>query len=130
MRHAHQRQGRSCGIDRNVEREDEIMKTRHIIRRAGKSLRHAKVRTLLTSLAISVGAFTVTVALAAGAGGQAYTDSLAKNNGDQRSLTVLPKADESESDAPKVHDSAVAAKQGVLTDSDIETLKKVKGVGE
>ena len=45
------------------------MKTRDIIRRAGKSLRHAKVRTLLTSLAISVGAFTVTVALAAGAGG-------------------------------------------------------------
>lgn len=106
------------------------MKTRDIIRRAGKSLRHAKVRTLLTSLAISVGAFTVTVALAAGAGGQAYTDSLVKNNGDQRSLTVFPKADESDSDAPKVHDSAASTKQGVLTDSDIETLKKMKGVGE
>lgn len=107
------------------------MKTRDIVRRAGSSLRHAKVRTLLTSLAISVGAFTVTVALAAGAGGQAYTDSLVKNNGDSQSLTVFPKADEGDSDAPKVHDSAtVAAKKGVLTDGDIEKIRTVSGVGE
>jgi putative ABC transport system permease protein len=107
------------------------MKTRDIIRRAGRSLRHAKVRTLLTSLAISVGAFTVTVALAAGAGGQAYTDSLVKNNGDQRSLTVYPKADdEGATDAPKEHDAASTAKQGVLVDSDVEKIRKVNGVSE
>ena len=45
------------------------MKTTDIIRRAGRSLRQAKIRTILTSLAIGVGAFTLTLSLAAGAGG-------------------------------------------------------------
>ena len=46
------------------------MKTRYIIRRAGRSLRHEKARTLLTSLAIAVGAFTLTLSIAAGEGRQ------------------------------------------------------------
>ena len=50
------------------------MKTIDIMRRAGNSLRQAKARTLLTSLAIGVGAFTVTLSLAAGTGTREYTD--------------------------------------------------------
>lgn len=46
------------------------MKTLDIARRAGKNLRQAKLRTLLTALAISVGAFTISLALAAGEGGR------------------------------------------------------------
>ena len=44
------------------------MKRLDIIRRAGRNLKQAKVRTLLTALAISVGAFTLTLSLAIGAG--------------------------------------------------------------
>lgn len=105
------------------------MKVRDIAIRAGRSLRHAKARTLLTSLAISVGAFTVTMALAAGAGGRAYTDGLLKNNGDARSLSVLVK--ESDDSQPKEYspDSATKA-QGYLGNSDVEAIKKTSGVVE
>ncbi|HSW91679.1 MAG TPA: ABC transporter permease [Candidatus Saccharimonadales bacterium] len=106
------------------------MKIRDTAIRAGRSLRHAKARTLLTSLAISVGAFTVTVALAAGAGGQAYTDSLIKNNGDASNLTVFVKPEEAD-DAPKEYTANSVATQGeFLTDKDIDTIKKVAGVSE
>lgn len=106
------------------------MKIRDTAIRAGRSLRHAKARTLLTSLAISVGAFTVTVALAAGAGGQAYTDSLLKNNGDASNLSVFAKA-EQDSDVPKEYSTNSSAAQGaVLTDKDVDTIKKIAGVGE
>lgn len=106
------------------------MKIRDTARRAAKSLRQAKARTLLTSLAISVGAFTVTLALAAGAGGQAYTDSLIKNNGDSNSLTVLAKR-EKKSDAPQEYGSTdEASKQGILTDKDIAKIKAVKNISD
>ncbi|HMH69795.1 MAG TPA: ABC transporter permease [Candidatus Saccharimonadales bacterium] len=107
------------------------MKIRDTVRRAGRSLRQAKARTLLTSLAISVGAFTVTLALAAGAGGQAYTDSLIKSNGDARHLSVFPKVDEGKSEAPKEYGAqSVATKQGVLTENDLNKLKKIDGIAE
>lgn len=107
------------------------MKTRDIMVRAGRSLRHAKARTLLTSLAISVGAFTVTMALAAGAGGRAYTDSLLQNNGDARSLSVLVKEESSDS-APKEYDpnGGQANSQGLLSNKDLDTIKAVSGVAE
>lgn len=107
------------------------MKIRDTVRRAGRSLRQAKARTLLTSLAISVGAFTVTLALAAGAGGQAYTNSLIKNNGDSQSLSVFAKQEENSSDAPKEYGvDTQSAKQGVLTDADIAKVKKIENVTE
>lgn len=107
------------------------MKTRDIMIRAGRSLRHAKARTLLTSLAISVGAFTVTMALAAGAGGRAYTDSLLQNNGDARSLSVLVK-EEGSTDAPKEYDplSSRANAQGMLSDDDLKKVKDTPGIAE
>jgi putative ABC transport system permease protein len=107
------------------------MKIRDTVRRAGRSLRQAKARTLLTSLAISVGAFTVTLALAAGAGGQAYTDSLIKNNGDANHLSVFAKAEDSNDSTPKEYGTqSVAKKQGVLTNRDVEKLKTIKNVTE
>ena len=54
------------------------MKTTDIIRRAARSLANAKARTILTSLAIGVGAFTITVSLAAGQGAR---EALAAING-------------------------------------------------
>lgn len=46
------------------------MITKDVIRRAGRNLRQAGGRTVLTSLAIGVGAFTITRAMAAGNGGR------------------------------------------------------------
>lgn len=65
------------------------MKRRDIIRRAGRSLRQAKARTLLTSLAIAVGAFTLTVSLAAGEGSRQYADKLIGSNINPRALFIV-----------------------------------------
>ncbi len=64
------------------------MKTRDIITRAGRSLRQAKARTLLTSLAIAVGAFTLTLSLAAGEGSRQYADKLISSNIDPQTLII------------------------------------------
>lgn len=64
------------------------MKTFDIIRRAGRSLQHAKARTFLTSLAIAVGAFTLTIAIAAGEGARQYTDTLLTTNIDPQVLAI------------------------------------------
>jgi len=104
------------------------MKTTDIIRRAGRNLRQAKVRTLLTALAISVGAFTITLALAAGTGGKEYTDSLIENNGDARSLSVFAKnASTGEDSGPKKY-GASEASQGLLGKKDVDRIKKTMGV--
>lgn len=64
------------------------MKMIDTIRRAARSLGNAKVRTALTALAIGVGAFTLTVTLAAGNGIRDYTDRLVANNFDPAELIV------------------------------------------
>lgn len=105
------------------------MKRRDIIRRAGRSLRQAKIRTLLTALAISVGAFTITLSLAAGAGGQKYTQDLIANNGDMQSLMVFAGQDERQnSDAPTEYSTTQASRVFIKT-SDVDNIKKIDGVG-
>lgn len=64
------------------------MKTSDIIRRAGRSLRHAKVRTILTALAIGVGAFTLTLTIAASTGAKAFIDQVISDNFDPAELIV------------------------------------------
>lgn len=64
------------------------MKFIDTIKRAGRSLKTSKVRTALTSLAIGVGAFTLTLTLAAGNGIRDYTDRLVSNNFDPSELLV------------------------------------------
>ena len=59
-----------------------------ILSRASRSLRQAKTRTILTSLAIAVGAFTLTVSLAAGAGSRDYTNKLITSNIDPQALFI------------------------------------------
>ncbi len=65
------------------------MKRIDILRRAGRNLQQAKGRTILTSLAIGVGAFTLTMALAAGQGTRDYADKLLQNNVDPRAVFVV-----------------------------------------
>lgn len=64
------------------------MRRRDILRRAARNLSQAKVRTFLTSLAIAVGAFTLTLSLAAGEGARRYANDLLKNNVDPQALFI------------------------------------------
>ena len=106
------------------------MKTFDIARRAARSLRNAKARTILTSLAIGVGAFTITVSLAAGEGARQYADNLINSNVNPQSLFIV--ADKSlfeggPSQAPiKVYDPNVSTSQGVtmkmMTQEDVDKL--------
>lgn len=108
------------------------MKARDVIRRAGRNLRQAKVRTLLTALAISVGAFTIMLSLAAGEGARQYADNLIKSNVDPRSLFIVKdktitgqgQAQSSlrEYDASEGQQNGVTIKQ--LNKEDIEALSK------
>lgn len=59
-----------------------------IIRRASRSLKSAKLRTLLTSLAIAVGGFTLTLTLAGSNGARNYADKLVSSNFDPSELLV------------------------------------------
>lgn len=59
-----------------------------IIHRASRSLRQAKARTLLTSLAIAVGSFTLTLAIAAGEGSRQYAEKIINSNIDPQMLMI------------------------------------------
>ncbi|MEP6710629.1 MAG: ABC transporter permease [Candidatus Saccharibacteria bacterium] len=112
------------------------MKTIDLLQRAARSLKSAKARTILTSLAIAVGAFTLTVTLSAGNGIRAYTDRLIANNFDPaESIVGRDKEieDRAASTAPKEYSESignltVGAQAGSLqikqiTDKDIAQLK-------
>ena len=108
------------------------MRTSDIIRRAGQNLSQAKVRTFLTALAISVGAFTITLAFAAGNGGKQYTDTLLSSNGDSNSITVYQKQERpgEKSGPEKYGASDQASGQVFLSDKDVSKVEKIKGVAK
>ena len=113
-----------------------------IVRRGSRSLRSAKARTILTSLAIAVGGFTLTATLAAGNGVRGYTDRLVKSNFDPAELIVGRDKEITNSGAPntapKEYDESISSlsvggdgstlqlKQ--VTDADIIDLKKLSYV--
>lgn len=112
---------------------------RDIIRRSSRSLRSAKMRTILTSLAIAVGGFTLTLTLAAGNGIRDYTDRLVATNFDPAELIVGRDKEVSNSGTPnaepKEYDESISSltiggngnslqiKQ--VTDNDVEQLQKL-----
>ena len=65
------------------------MRTTDISRRSIRGLKNAKTRTVLTSLAIAVGAFTITISLAAGEGTRQYADNLINSNVNPQSLFIV-----------------------------------------
>jgi len=111
------------------------MKTTDIIRRAGRSLRHAKIRTILTSLAIAVGALTLTFAVAAGEGARRYADTLISSNVDANSLAVAKDKDffsAGQGGDVKEYDASQGSFQGVtlkrLTETDLAKIRSLPGV--
>ncbi len=111
------------------------MKLRDITIRAGRSLKQAKARTLLTSLAIGVGAFTITLSLAAGAGGRSYTDQIISSNTDAKELSVSVQPPINQQGPQKyssfINNSAITTALGstnALTQDDINRISKVTNV--
>jgi len=106
------------------------MKTIDIARRAARSLRNAKARTILTSLAIAVGAFTITVSLAAGEGARQYADNLINSNVNPQALFIVKDKTITEGGGAqssiRVYDPDTATTQGItikqMTQADIDTL--------
>lgn len=110
-----------------------------ILKRAGKNIRLAKGRTILTSLAIAVGATTVALAIAAAKGGNAYVDSLANKIGDQNALTVVRLVkDKRDPYAPNKVETTLEDSRKTLAEADMEKhsiknedlqkIAKIKGV--
>ena len=109
-----------------------------IIKRAGRNLRQSKGRTILTALAISVGAFTIGLALMAGEGGRLYTNSIVDAAGDKKVIMVgkkieaekkdqLPEYGSSAEEADK--NKALAARSKyVLNDKDLEKIRRTPHV--
>jgi putative ABC transport system permease protein len=98
-------------------------------------LRQAKARTLLTSLAIGVGAFTITLALAAGAGGRQYASDIVSSNTDVRQLFVQPKdAHTTDPTKPREYQDGPSMSFGggfsqrMLSGNDITKLEKMANV--
>ncbi|RYX78371.1 ABC transporter permease [bacterium] len=113
------------------------MRITDTIRRAGRSLRNAKARTLLTSLAIGVGAFTIILSLAAGAGGRQYAQDIVASNTNVLELYVQPKQDnQSDPSKPKEYSEDPTISYGggfslkLLQQTDIDKIKKIDGVGD
>ena len=109
-----------------------------IIKRAGRNLRQSKGRTILTSLAISVGAFTIGLALMAGEGGRLYTNSIVDAAGDKKVIMVnkkieadkkdkLPEYGNSAEEADKNKASAARSKY-LLNDKDLEKIRRTPHV--
>lgn len=116
------------------------MMLRDLIARSGRSLRSARGRTILTALAIAVGAFALTLTMAASNGATAFVNKIITENFDPAELIVT--ADESlfgrgDTTKPREYDpsfgvmnnasgSSMQFKQ--LADDDIKKLEATAGV--
>ncbi len=108
-----------------------------LIRRAGRSLGNAKVRTALTSLAIAVGGFTLTLTLAATAGANEYARKLISSNFDPAELIVakdfkLFGKDSEGFDRPQEYDETLGQQGNIsvkrLTSADLKKIEATPGV--
>lgn len=109
------------------------MKVADSIRRAGRSLRQAKARTLLTSLAIAVGAFTLTAAMAVGEGSRQYADQLIGSNINPQVLFIVADPGLFDGSAqqsglreydPNVGMTSAGATLKMMTQEDIDNLEQ------
>lgn len=114
------------------------MRVIDILKRSGRSLRGAKMRTFLTATAIGIGGFTLIITLAATNGARSYVDKILSENFDPTELFVYKDkavfGDEDKS-KPKVYnpDGAIGSVAGnggnltpvkLLTEDDIAKLRQ------
>lgn len=113
------------------------MKSVDLVRRSGRNLRQAKVRTVLTALAIAVGGFTLTLTLAASTGAKHYTDKLIAANFDPKSVAVAKDKtlfSTSDNSGPKEYNDNLTQLRGSqiqqLTQQDVSKLQANPHVGK
>lgn len=111
-----------------------------LIRRSFRSLLSAKARTLLTAFAIAVGAFSLTLTLAASNGATNYADTIVKNNFDPSELIVSANKDlfgATDTTKPQEYNpnfTSIASPAGgdsqveTLDDKDVDAIKNISGV--
>lgn len=116
------------------------MKLGDIIRTAAGNMFRSKVRTLLTIIAIFIGALTLTLTNGVGSGVSTYIDRQLGNLGAENILIIQPAQNFSlpgQSGEPKKYEpekQTLAAAggggfgQAVLKDSDLEKIRKVEGI--
>lgn len=116
------------------------MRFSDIVRRSGRNLRQAKARTILTALAIGVGAFALTLTLAASNGAQSFVNRIIADNFDPSELIVtvdeaaLGRGDTSKPQEYDENYGSVATESGAsvqvkqLDDKDVEKLRSYKEV--
>lgn len=116
------------------------MRFSDILKRSSRSLRQAKIRTLLTAAALAVGGFTLTATLAAANGAKAYGNQLIDTNFDPTSLIVSKSHNlfgkQGSTDKPQPYSSSLTTigsgirSQTVkeLDSNDLTRLSKIAGV--
>jgi putative ABC transport system permease protein len=119
---------------------DSIMYLTDTIRRSVRSLFSAKIRTLLTAFAIAVGAFALTLTLAASNGATNYANTIVKDNFDPSELIVSASQDlftATDTSKPQEYNQNFsnvlspggnASQVESLDDNDIAAIKSIKGV--
>jgi putative ABC transport system permease protein len=116
------------------------MRFTDIFIRAGRGLSQAKTRTILTALAIGVGAFALTLSNAVGEGARLYTDKMLNDTINQRALTVAaesatvglaPEEGAQASEPQEVSDTPESAPQRkvkLMEQKDLDAIAKIDGV--
>lgn len=113
------------------------MKTTDIVTRAGRNLRRAKMRTILTSVAIAVGGFAIMASLMVGEGARQYVGRIISSNIDPNGLiiskdkraTTAGSAVGGRSELTEYNPNAASyygQEYDTLTQSDIEKLRQRK----
>lgn len=116
------------------------MRISDVVRRSGRNLKQAKGRTILTALAIAVGAFALTLTLAASNGAQHYVDKILADNFDPAELIVARDQNitgRADTSKPQEYDPSFGSSTSNagaltqvkrLTDEDIVKIKATPGV--
>lgn len=116
------------------------MKTTDLIADAISNTFRSKTRTILTVLAIFIGAFTLTITTGLGTGINRYIDQTVAEVGAPDVLTVTHATDESASDGPQVYEpdqvkqggpagqGPLAKKVDAITEADLDTIAAIDGV--
>lgn len=113
------------------------MKLTDIIRDANSNLLRSKARSLLTIIAIFIGAMTLTITNGIGAGVSSYIDKQLGNLGAEDVIIVQPKAEDQFGAGPKKYDEDKAGNSTysgygmmlpLLGDKDLQTITAVSGV--
>ncbi len=105
------------------------MKFVDVIRRSGRNLRQAKMRTFLTASAIAVGGFTLVLTLAAASGARNFSDKLVKANFDPKAVFVVKdkKVFNNDSSKPQPYSADLSVANGALIKQfNTEDIAKIK----